>query len=212
MKDALDDVAIAFKDSEAVFICAGAGCSADSNLSTYTGQKAVSQWRRSSDNSCYFEINDTSYTQLASAEIYEENPALSWGFVTAQRKTYWNTTPHEGYSILLQMLKKKDYFVCTSNVDGFFEKSGFDSERICEVHGSLSFDQCSNLNAAKDCRAVWRVDSSAADIECDPKTGAVLEIPKCKVLFSFSGANFLKKLSLRSKGVWSNCSSKCLFL
>jgi len=38
--------------------------------------------------------------------------------------------------------KKKDYFVVTSNVDNQFQKAGFDSSKIHEIHGSLLQIQC----------------------------------------------------------------------
>ena len=34
------------------------------------------------------------------------------------------------------------YFVFTSNVDGHFQKAGFDADRIVECHGSLEHLQC----------------------------------------------------------------------
>jgi len=48
--------------------------------------------------------------------------------------------PHEGYNILLNYLKKKmneNYFICTSNVDNYFEKAGFDKNKIYEAHGPV---------------------------------------------------------------------------
>jgi NAD-dependent SIR2 family protein deacetylase len=33
-------------------------------------------------------------------------------------------------------------FVFTSNVDGHFQRAGFDPERVCEVHGSIHWLQC----------------------------------------------------------------------
>ena len=48
--------------------------------------------------------------------------------------------PHIGYRVLLDIVKSpqiRDYFVVTSNVDGMFEKAGFDPQKIWEIHGSI---------------------------------------------------------------------------
>ena len=53
--------------------------------------------------------------------------------------------PHQGYYHLLQSLQQQfnnNYFICTSNIDGFFAKSGFDPEKIYEVHGTIDNIQC----------------------------------------------------------------------
>ena len=57
---------------------------------------------------------------------------------------YRQTTPHEGFSILRRWAKSARHggFVFTSNVDGQFQRAGFDPERIVEVHGSFDGMQC----------------------------------------------------------------------
>jgi NAD-dependent SIR2 family protein deacetylase len=38
--------------------------------------------------------------------------------------------PNQGYKTLLDLVKDKDFFVLTSNVDGCFERSGFPKDRM----------------------------------------------------------------------------------
>ena len=41
--------------------------------------------------------------------------------------------PHEGYYNLLKFLQEKlqnNYFICTSNIDNYFERAGFDPAKI----------------------------------------------------------------------------------
>ena len=45
------------------------------------------------------------------------------------------------YKQLLELVKDKDYFVITTNVDGQFEKAGFDIERIFATQGDYGFFQ-----------------------------------------------------------------------
>ena len=48
------------------------------------------------------------------------------------------------YRLLFNAVKGKDYFVITTNVDGQFEKSGFDKERIFAVQGDYAYLQCAD--------------------------------------------------------------------
>ena len=49
-------------------------------------------------------------------------------------------------TIYLKLNNKYDYFVCTSNVDGYFFRAGYDSNKIYEVHGSVNNLQCMDKN------------------------------------------------------------------
>lgn len=88
---------------------------------------------------------------------------------------YKETTPHEGFGILLEMAReKKAFFVVTSNVDGQFQKAGFDENKVLEVHGSIHHFQCNK------CKAVTKA-SAYKDVHVDEATfQAEGEIPACK--------------------------------
>ena len=45
------------------------------------------------------------------------------------------------YQQLLKLVRDKDYFVITTNVDGQFRKAGFDTERLFEVQGDYAYLQ-----------------------------------------------------------------------
>ena len=47
------------------------------------------------------------------------------------------------YKELLDLIKEKDYFVISTNVDGQFEKAGFDKSRVFATQGDYRFVQCS---------------------------------------------------------------------
>jgi NAD-dependent SIR2 family protein deacetylase len=57
---------------------------------------------------------------------------------------YRGTEPHEGFAILRRWSERMPggAFVVTSNVDGHFQRAGFDPERIVEVHGTIHALQC----------------------------------------------------------------------
>ena len=67
----------------------------------------------------------------------------------------------------------ENYFIVTSNVDGQFQKAGFDTNKIHEVHGSIHYLQCS-----KDCKSeIWEV--SPEEIVVDMEKFETNTIPKC---------------------------------
>lgn len=62
------------------------------------------------------------------------------------RHIYWNRyveIPNDTYQNLLELVKEKDYFVITTNVDHCFQKSGFDKKRIFYTQGDYGLFQCS---------------------------------------------------------------------
>lgn len=48
----------------------------------------------------------------------------------------------EPYRLLLELVKDKDYFVLTTNVDHQFQKAGFDRHRLFYPQGDYGLFQC----------------------------------------------------------------------
>ena len=51
--------------------------------------------------------------------------------------------PKPVYQILLDLVKDKDYFILTTNVDHCFQKAGFDKKRLFYTQGDYGLFQCS---------------------------------------------------------------------
>ena len=51
--------------------------------------------------------------------------------------------PKNTYNTLFELLKDKDYFVITTNVDHQFQKAGFDKNRLFYTQGDFGLFQCS---------------------------------------------------------------------
>ncbi|MES9900679.1 MAG: Sir2 family NAD-dependent protein deacetylase [Sedimenticola sp.] len=83
---------------------------------------------------------------LANPQQFQTNPRLAWAFYGHRLNLYRRIKPHEGYQRLLKLGRSKagGYFVFTSNVDGQFQKAGFDKRYIAECHGSIHRLQCAN--------------------------------------------------------------------
>ena len=120
-----------------VVIGAGAGLSAAAGI-TYSG-------KRFTDNFTDF-IAKYGLTDMYSSAFYpfktEEERWAYWARHILMNRLDMPAT--DLYRLLLNVVKEKDYFVITTNVDGQFEKSGFDRERIFTVQGDYAYLQCAN--------------------------------------------------------------------
>jgi len=167
--ESLDTIRKIVQDSEALLITAGAGMGVDSGLPDFRGNEGF--WR------AYPPLAKLgiSFEQMANPEWFEKDPALAWAFYGHRLHLYRATTPHEGFQILLDLAenKKNNYFVFTSNVDGQFQKAGFDEERIYEIHGSIHYLQCL-YNCTDD---IW---PNEENVEVDMKKFRALRYPHCR--------------------------------
>ncbi len=138
MTDIYKKAAEIIQNAEALIITAGAGMGVDSGLPDFRGNKGF--WNE------YPAISHLgiSFAEMANPQWFEKNPKLAWAFYGHRYNLYKNTNPHKGFQILLKWGEQKTYgyFVYTSNVDGHFQKAGFDDYKIEEVHGSINHLQC----------------------------------------------------------------------
>ncbi|MBF0143094.1 MAG: NAD-dependent deacetylase [Magnetococcales bacterium] len=86
-----------------------------------------------------------SFSQMANPVWFDRDPTLAWAFYGHRLNLYRQTRPHDGFSRLLDKAHRLPggCFVLTSNVDGQFQKAGFDADRVEECHGSIHHLQCS---------------------------------------------------------------------
>jgi NAD-dependent SIR2 family protein deacetylase len=110
----------------------------DSGLPDFRGDQGF--WRA---YPAYAELG-LSFVDLANPHWFEVDPHLAWGFYGHRLNLYRGTEPHDGFARLLAWGRARRYgvFVFTSNVDGQFQRAGFDPERIVECHGTIETWQC----------------------------------------------------------------------
>lgn len=134
----IEQIKSIFKGADSLLISAGAGMGVDSGLPDFRGNQGM--WQ------AYPELGKQriDFTEIANPNAFKQHPALAWGFYGHRLKLYRQTLPHQGFHLLKQLSKQLalPYFVFTSNVDGQFQKSGFDPNRIYECHGSIHHLQC----------------------------------------------------------------------
>lgn len=171
MSDDLEQARQVLKQAQAVVIGAGAGMGVDSGLPDFRGNEGF--W----NNYPIARRLGLSFVDLANPRWFDENPELAWAFYGHRLQLYRQTEPHEGFYLLRQWAEQLPggYFVFTSNVDGQFQKAGYDESRIVEVHGSIHHMQC-----VKPCSAdIWSADD--VQIELDMERFRALEpLPRCK--------------------------------
>lgn len=126
----------ALETADAILIGAGAGLSTSAGL-TYSGERFE---RYFSDFYRKYGISDMYSGGFYPFETLEEYWAW-WG-----RHIFYNRyvdPPLPVYQELLALVKDKDYFVLTSNVDHQFQRSGFDKSRLFYTQGDYGLWQCS---------------------------------------------------------------------
>jgi NAD-dependent SIR2 family protein deacetylase len=172
----------AVQNADAVLITAGAGMGVDSGLPDFRGTEGF--WRA-------YPIAKKlglRFEELANPRWFRENPKLAWAFYGHRLNLYRKTQPHEGFYLLKKLgeSKKGGYFVFTSNVDGQFQKAGYDEKKIVEIHGSIHHLQCT-IPCIDD---IWPADDVEIDIDME-KFEAKEPLPKCKHCGEIARPNIL---------------------
>ncbi|MDO4619434.1 MAG: Sir2 silent information regulator family NAD-dependent deacetylase [Lachnospiraceae bacterium] len=123
--------------ADAVYIGAGAGLSTAAGF-TYSGARFDLYF---SDFEKKYRIKDMYSGGFFPFPTMEE----FWGWWS--RNIYVNRYMEPGstvYTDLFELVKDKDYFVLTTNVDHQFQKAGFDKNRLFYTQGDYGLLQCSD--------------------------------------------------------------------
>ncbi len=167
--------------SEALLVAAGAGMGVDSGLPDFRGRTGL--WR------AYPALrkHGIPFERIANPGAFVETPALAWAFYGHRFHQYRQTTPHSGFARMLAFghSRPAGYFVMTSNVDGHFQKAGFDEHRVLEVHGSILHLQCLRRCSS----AVWMADPES--IQVDDDRFEAVRMPHCQQCGALARPNIL---------------------
>lgn len=125
-----------FQEASTVIIGAGSGLSTSAGYE-YGGERFTKNF---SDFQEKYGITD-----MYSGSFYEwKTPEERWAFMSRViNLNRYTPTPKAVYDDLLQLIKGKNYFVITTNVDHCFQKAGFDKERLFYTQGDYGLFQCS---------------------------------------------------------------------
>lgn len=133
--DSINKLKKLLNEADAVIIGAGAGLSTSAGLS-YSGERFMKFF---SDFNRKYGITD-----MYSGGFYPyKTPEEFWAWWS--RQIYVNRYIQDSndlYEKLFELVKNKDYFVLTTNVDHCFQRAGFDKKRLFYTQGDYGLFQC----------------------------------------------------------------------
>ena len=163
----------AIKQADYIIIGAGAGLSTAAGLE-YSGEKFEKDFKEF--------IEKYHFDNLYSASFYEfKTQEEKWAFFAKMIKlNRYNEKPLKLYQELYEIVKNKEYFVLSTNVDGQFYNSGFDKDKVFEMQGDYSYLQCENachnkLYNNRDLVEQWLQNTK----DCKIPSKLVMKCPVC---------------------------------
>ena len=124
------------QSADAILIGAGAGLSTSAGL-TYSGERFLKYFSDFHEKYGITDIYSGGFYPFSSLEEY-------WAWWS--RHIYYNRydlTPGKPYADLLALVRGRNYFVLTTNVDHQFQLAGFDKARLFYTQGDYGLWQCS---------------------------------------------------------------------
>lgn len=122
--------------ADAVVVGAGAGLSASAGF-TYTGERFRKYF---SDFGEKYDFQDMYRGGFYPYQTLEEHWAYWSRYIYVNR---YMDAPKPVYDRLFELVRDKNYFVLTTNVDHCFQKAGFDRHRLFYTQGDYGLFQCS---------------------------------------------------------------------
>lgn len=134
--DKIEQLNTAIQNADTILIGAGAGLSTSAGL-TYSGKRFEEHFADFIEKYHIPDMYSGGFYPFPNLETY-------WAWWS--RHIYWNRyvdAPQPVYQTLLELVKDKDYFVLTTNVDHQFQRAGFDKKRLFYTQGDYGLWQCS---------------------------------------------------------------------
>ncbi|WP_337896227.1 deacetylase SIR2 [Mesomycoplasma ovipneumoniae] len=124
--------------ADAIVVGVGSGLtSADGN--NYYGSKFSDNFKDFIEKYHFLDMLQASLYDFGSWETY-------WAFHSRFAKVnFLDLKESESFLNLKKILENKNFFIITTNSDSFFEKSGFDNQKIFYIQGKYNLMQCSKM-------------------------------------------------------------------
>lgn len=126
----------ALQSAEAIVIGAGAGLSTSAGF-TYSGKRFHENFH---DFEAKYNFHDMYSGGFYPYGSFEEYWAYWSRYILINR---YQNPPKPVYNKLFELVKDKNYFVITTNVDHCFQRAGFDKSRLFYTQGDYGLFQCS---------------------------------------------------------------------
>ena len=154
MTEKIEKLKQVLSEAETIVIGAGSGLSSSAGF-TYSGERFEKYF---SDFEVKYGFHDMYSGGFTPFESLEELWAYWSRNIMINR---YMDPPKPVYKDLFSLVKDKDYFVITTNVDHCFQKAGFDKNRLFYTQGDYGLFQCSEpcheetYDNEKQIRAMW---------------------------------------------------------
>lgn len=160
----------ALNEADAVVIGAGAGLSASAGF-TYDGERFHKYF---ADFEAKYGFHDMYSGGFYPYDTPEEYWAYWSRYILINRYT---DAPKPVYENLLRLVKDKDYFVITTNVDHCFQKAGLDKKRLFYTQGDYGLFQCSG----PCCQETWDNEAIIRQMVAEQKDMKITSalVPRC---------------------------------
>ena len=194
MNKTFDNIRELIKNADVVLIGAGAGLSSSAGIDYY-GDEYKKSFADFIDKYGNYDLYSLGFYNFPTQEEY-------WAYWS--RHIAYSDTKREGtelYKRIYNLVKEKDYFVLTTNVDDQFYKTGFDKNKIFCVQGSLAKNQCSNACHNKLYDNTKLVEDMINSIDKDLKVSSNL-VPKCPVCGGAMEPNLRKDANFVQDELW----------
>jgi NAD-dependent SIR2 family protein deacetylase len=180
--EAITRAAAHLQSAEALLITAGSGINVDSGLPDFRGTEGF--WKLYPP----YQALGMDFQAVANPLTLKSDPHLFWGYFGQRLNLYRTARPHDGFAILHRWAEARPAggFVFTSNVDGQFQKAGFESKRVLECHGSNLFLQCSDKCSSD----IWAADGVAVAVD-EQTMRAADPLPVCPKCGKLARPNIL---------------------
>jgi NAD-dependent SIR2 family protein deacetylase len=170
------------EQADLLVIAAGAGMGVDSGLPDFRGNEGF--WQ------AYPALSAAGidFVRIANPASFATQPRLAWGFYGHRLALYRRTVPHEGFQILRAWGERTERgaIVYTSNVDGQFQRAGFEPGQIWECHGSLLHLQCTRPCS----EAIWLAEGFVPELD-EARCHLLNELPLCPQCGALARPNVL---------------------
>ena len=141
--DNIEKLKKSLNEADAVVIGAGAGLSTSAGF-TYSGERFRKYFYDFEDEYGFHDMYSGGF------HVMQLEPEVSWAYWA--RNIYINRykdAPKPVYKRILELVKDKDYFVLTTNVDHCFQKAGIDKKRLFYTQGDYGLFQSVNHGIRK---------------------------------------------------------------
>jgi NAD-dependent SIR2 family protein deacetylase len=125
----------AIEEAEYILLGGGAGLSAAAGI-TYSGKRFTDHFSSFIDKYGFSDLYTSSFYPFQT----EEEKWAYWAKHISLNRYEMGAT--KLYMDIFDLVKDKEYFVISTNVESQFEKSGFPSDKVFEIQGDYRYLQC----------------------------------------------------------------------